>query len=160
MTKYLVFKNNSELAAPNPPGSAEDFACEIARVVERQGNPRDWFMSFPADSAEATFYTIKGELRYSIELDEEKIETWENEFESLLQKIHDVDDAVDNAYCEISQAINDLQDRIDQTSTGCSDLELVDDMDIEYGFQAISRPNEQKFTTHISEYFRIQAYRP
>jgi hypothetical protein len=33
-----------------------------------------------------------------------------------------------------------------------------DEMNIEHGFEAISRPNEYEFSEHIAEYFNVQVF--
>ena len=40
MVKYLVFKNDRASGKSNVPGSPEDVACDIARVVEMEGNSK------------------------------------------------------------------------------------------------------------------------
>jgi hypothetical protein len=45
MTKYLVFKNDRASGKSNVPGSPEDVACDIARVVEMEGNSKNSFIA-------------------------------------------------------------------------------------------------------------------
>ena len=76
MTKYLVFNNSRTSGKFNVPGSPEDIACDIARVVENEGNYKNRFIGYPAESPEATFATIQGAPRYALELDQKKIDAW------------------------------------------------------------------------------------
>ena len=158
MKKYLVFRNNHELGKTNVSGSPEDVACEIARFVEMEGSPRNWFIGFPAETPEATFYSIKSTPRYSIELDQEKIDTWINELEPLLEKIRDVHDTIDNAYGEILSSARELQHCMEETLK-TEEVDIFDDMDIDQGFEVLSRPNEYVYSEYVAEYFDIQVFK-
>lgn len=72
MTKYLIFNNSPTSGKCNVPGSPEDIACDIARVVENEGNSKNRFIGYAADSSEATFATIQGAPRYTLELDQKR----------------------------------------------------------------------------------------
>ena len=74
-----------------------------------------------------------------------------------MQKIFSVHDVIDNAYGDIMHAVDDLEDDL-QASEVWSTLDLMDGMDIDYGFEAISRPNEYEFALHIAEYFGVQEF--
>lgn len=157
MTKYLVFNNSRTSGKCNVSGSAEDIACDIARVVENEGNSKNWFISYPAESSEATFATIQEGPRYALELDQKKMDAWLNDAEPMLEKILNVHDVIDHAYGDIMQAVNDLESNV-QGSAVCHGLDLMEDMNIDHGFEAISRPNEYEFSEHIAEYFDVQVF--
>lgn len=157
MTKYLVFNNSRTSGKCNVPGSPEDIACDIARVVENEGNSKNRFIGYAADSPEATFATIQEAPRYALELDQKKIDAWLNDAEPMLTKILSVHDVIDNAYGDILSAVDDLDTEL-QDSTVCNSLDLMDGMNIDHGFEAISRPNEYEFSEHIAEYFDVKVF--
>jgi hypothetical protein len=157
VTKYLIFNNSRTSGKLNVPGSPENIACDIARVVENEGNSKNRFIGYPAESPEATFAAIKEAPRYAIELDRKKIDAWLNDAEPMLAKILHVHEVIDNAYGDIMQAVNDLEDEL-QESGVCHDLDLMEDMNINYGFESISRPSEYEFSEHIAEYFDVQIF--
>ncbi len=157
MTKYLVFNNSRTSGKFNVPGSPEDIACDIARVVENEGNSKTRFISYPAESPEATFATIHQVPRYAIVLNQKKIDAWLNDAEPMLAKIFHVHEVIDRAYGDIMQAAHDLDNEL-QASAVCHDLDLMGEMSIDHGFEAISRPNEYEFSEHIAEYFDVQIF--
>ena len=157
MIKYLVFKNDRASGKSNVPGSPEDVACDIARVVEMEGNSKYSFIAHVEGSSEATFATLKKPPRYAVELDQSKIDAWINDAEPMLAKILSVHDVIDNAYGDIIHAVDDLENDL-QASEVWKSLDLMDGMNIDYGFEAISRPNEYEFASHIAEYFDVQVF--
>ena len=157
MTKYLIFNNSRTSGKCNVSGSAEDIACDIARVVENEGNSKNRFISYAAESPEASFATLQEAPRYALELDQKKIEAWLNDAEPLLAKILHVHDVIDRAHGDIMQAANDLDNEL-QASAVFHGLDLMDEMNIDHGFEAISRPNEYEFSEHITEYFDVQVF--
>ena len=157
MTKYLIFNNSRTSGKCNVSGSAEDIACDIARVVENEGNSKNRFIGYAAESPEATFAAIQESPRYALELDQNKIDAWINDAEPMLTKILSVHEVIDRAYGDIMQAANDLENRL-QASAVCHDLDLMGEMSIDHGFEAISRPNEYEFSEHIAEYFEVQVF--
>jgi hypothetical protein len=157
VTRYLIFNNRSASGNSTIPGSPEDIACDIARVVEMEGNSKHSFIAHVEGSPEATFATLKKPPRYAIELDQSKIAMWVNDAEPMLAKIFSVHDVIDNAYGDIMHAVDDLEDDL-QASEVWSSLDLMGDMNVDYGFEAISRPNEYEFASHIAEYFGVQVF--
>ncbi len=157
MKKYLIFRNNPASGKCNIPGSPEDIACDITRAIEMDGVPINAFIAYVADSPEAMFATIQSTPLFSIELDQVKINAWINDAEPLLAKILSVHDVIDNAYGDIMQVVNDLENDL-QDSSVCCDLDLMGDMSIDHGFEAISRPNEYEFSEHIAVYFDVQVF--
>ena len=140
MTKYLVFNNSRTSGKFNVPGSPEDIACDIARVVDNEGNSKNRFIGYAAESPEATFAAIQESPRYALELDQNKIDAWLNDAEPMLAKIFHVHEVIDRAYGDIMQAANDFDNEL-QASAVCHDLDLMGEMSIDHGFEAISRPN-------------------
>ena len=157
MTKYLIFNNSRTSGKCNVSGSAEDIACDIARVVENEGNSKNRFISYPAESPETSFATLQEGPRYALELDQKKIDAWLNDAEPMRAKIFHVHDVIDRAHGDIMQAANDLDNEL-QTSAVFHGLDLMDEINIDHGFEVISRPNEYEFSEHIAQYFDVQVF--
>ena len=92
-----------------------------------------------------------------MELDQKKIDAWLNDAEPMRAKIFHVHDVIDRAHGDIMQAANDLDNEL-QTSAVCHGLDLMDEMNIDHGFEVISRPNEYEFSEHIAQYFDVQVF--
>lgn len=157
MTKYLIFKNDPTNGKLNAPGSPEQVACDIARAVETEGAPPNAFIVFPADSPAATFEALKQTPRFSIELDQAKIDLWLNEAEPLLEKIFNVHDALSNAYGIIHDSVRDLEADL-ENSEHFYDLHLTDDMHIDVAFEYIENPSEYTFANKLEEVFDIKTF--
>ena len=157
MTRYLIFNNRPSSGKFNEPGSPEDIACDIARVIENEGNSKKRFISYPAKSTDATFASLKEEPRFAVELNQMKINAWINDALPLLAKINNLNDIIDQAYGDIMQAVTDLDNDLQESSV-CHDLDLISDMGINYGFESISRPNEYDFSERIVQYFDVEIF--
>lgn len=157
MTKYLIFNNSPSSGKSNVPGSPEDIACDIARVIENEGNSKKRFISYPAKSTDATFASLHEAPRYAVELNQKKMNSWINDALPLLAKIYNLNDIIDQAYGDIMQAVTDLDNDLQESSV-CHDLDLISDMGINYGFESISRPNEYDFSERIVKYFDVEVF--
>ncbi len=157
MTKYLIFNNSPSSGKSNVPCSPEDIACDIASVIENVGNSKKRFISYSANSNDATFASLQESPRYAVELNPKKMNTWINDTLPLLEKIYSLNDVIDQAYGDIMQAVTDLENDLQESSV-CHDLDLVSEMNINRGFEAISRPNEYDFSQHIVEYFDVEVF--
>lgn len=157
MIKYLIFKNEKDSGKSNLPGSPEEVACDIARTVEMDGNGKDAFIAYPADTPQATFEALKSLPCFAVELDQKKIDNWNNEAEPLLEKIYTVHDALGNAYSMIMAAIHDLESDC-ESSELFKELDLTGDMDIDSAFEHIENPSEYLFAEHVAEAFGVHVY--
>ena len=157
MTKYLIFKNDPASGKLNAPGSPEQVACDIARVIAMDGAPPNAYIVFPADSPAATFEALKDSPRFLIELDKSKIELWLNEAEPLLEKIYSVHDALGNAYGIIMDAVSELESNF-ESSEHFHDLELTVDMEIDRAFEYIENPSEYSFAEKLQEVFDVKVF--
>ena len=155
MKKYLIFRNNPASGKSNIPGSPEDIACDIAMGVEIDAHLKNTFIAYPADSPEATFATIQSAPLFSLELNQVRINTWINDAEPIREKILYVNHVIDHAYKNIMEAVGDLEYEANNSAT-FHKLDIVESMDISYGFEAISRPSEYEFSEHIAEYFDVK----
>ena len=157
MTKYLIFNNSPSSGKSNVPGSPEDIACDIASVIENVGNSKKRFISYSANSNDATFASLQESPRYAVELNPKKMNTWINDVLPLLEKIYSLNDVIDQAYGDIMQAVNDLDHDLKGNSV-CHELDLISDMSVDHGFEAISRPNEYDFSERIVKYFDVKIF--
>lgn len=157
MTKYLIFKNDPTSGKLNAPGSPEQVACDIARVVEMEGAPPNAFVVYPADSQAATFEALKDTPRFSIELDKAKIDLWLNEAEPILEKIYSVHDTLGNAYGMIMDSIRELESDL-ESSEHFEGLDLTSEMDIDRAFEYIENPSEYEYAEKIQEVFDVKVF--
>lgn len=155
MTKYFIFKNDLKTGKLNEPGSAEQVACDIARAVALDADPPNAFIAYPEDSPSATFEALKDMPRFSIDLDQAKIDRWLNEAEPLLEKIHSVHDALGNAYGIIMDAIHELEADL-ENSEHFHDLQLTSDMNVDRAFEYLENPSEYEFATKLEEVFDVK----
>jgi hypothetical protein len=157
MTKYLIFKNDPASGKLNAPGSPEQVACDIARAVDMEGAPPNAYIVFPADSPAATFEALKDTPRFSIELDQAKIDLWLNEAEPILEKIYSVHDALGNAYGIIMDAIRELESDL-ESSELFDGLNLTSEMDIDRAFEYIENPSEYEYAEKLQEVFDVKVF--
>ena len=157
MTKYLIFKNDPASGKLNAPGSPEQVTCDIARAVDMEGAPPNAYIVFPADSPAATFEALKDTPRFSIELDQAKIDLWLNEAEPILEKIYSVHDALGNAYGIIMDAIRELESDL-ESSELFDGLNLTSEMDIDRAFEYIENPSEYEYAEKLQEVFDVKVF--
>lgn len=155
MTKYLVFKKEKTSVKSNAPGSPEDIACDIACFVEMDGNPKTAFIAFPADSPQATFETIRCAPRFSINLDKRKIKTWVNDARSILKKIYDIEDCIEDSFSDIMSAIDELEYEI-KHSSAFRNIDLLSEVNICSAFEDIEKPTDHDFSHYVSSYFEVE----
>lgn len=157
MIKYLIFNNDKTAGNTNPPGSAEEVACDIARTVEMEGNGKEAFIAYPADSPQATFEALKSPPRFSIGLDQKKIDEWINDAEPLLEKIYSVHDALGGAYSMIMDAIDDLDNGFEESKL-FKGVALTNEMDIDRAFEYLESPSEYEYASRVIQAFDVQVY--
>ena len=155
MTKYYVFVNESGAQKSNEPGSAEMMACEIACAVGMDGFPANYYIAYPHDTAEATFGILKEQARFSIELDDAKIDIWRNEVEPLLEKISDSHDALSNAYGQIYDCAHELESAF-KCSAHFSDINPASDLDVDSAYQYLENPSEYEMLQRVEEMFDVK----
>ena len=157
MIKYLVFKNDPSRGKFSAPGSPEDIACDIARVVEMDGKSKYSFIAYADNSSEATFEAIKSLPRFSVELDQAKINAWITDAEPILRSIFSAHESIDEAYTTIRVALDRLVSE-QENSIVCEDFDVLGECDIDHAFDVLVRPSEYEFAEHIAEYFGVQVF--
>jgi hypothetical protein len=121
MTKYLVFKNQPESGQVNEPGSREEMASEIANVVSQDRMLPNYYIAYSIEDPKATFESLKELAKFTVEIDDATAELWVNEIQTMVQKAHNVDDALGEASGGIYQAMMEYNNAI-QASSNCKDL--------------------------------------
>jgi len=104
MTKYLVFKNQPDSGQANVPGSREEMACTIAKVVSQQPQPKDFYIAYPLENPHSTWESLKETAKFSVEIDDERAALWENEFLPLADLAENINEAIGDAYGAIVDA--------------------------------------------------------
>jgi hypothetical protein len=155
MIKYLVFKNEPSSGKSNVLGSPEDVACDIAGFVEGDGNPKTAFIAFPAETPEATFATLKLVPRFSVALDQKKIDVWTNDANNILNKIHHIDRLIEDSYLDIMGAIDQLEYAI-KKSAAFQGIDILSEIDIWSAFEEMEKPTDHDFSRYVSEYFEVE----
>jgi hypothetical protein len=156
--KYLVFKNNPVSRKSNIPGSHEDFACEIAGVVERTDAPKDSFIAYLADSPEATFSLIQSRPLFSIELDQARINAWTSDAKPLHEKICNFGHAINDARKLMACALCELEDSA-KASIIFKDINLTDEISISCVFDEMGQPNRHNFTERLNNEFNVEVFK-
>lgn len=122
MTKYLVFKNQPGSGQANVPGSREEMACTIAKVVSqdalpKDALPKDFYIAYPLENPHSTWESLKETAKFSVEIDDERAELWEKEILPLTDLSYAIDDAIGDAYSAIIEAARALDPRVKKVKT-------------------------------------------
>jgi len=155
MMKYLVFKNDRTSGKSNVPGSPEDIACEIACFVEGDGNPKTAFIAYPSETPEATFATLKLVPRFAITLDAVRMNVWLKQARPLIREIEKVEEIVNNAYADISEAMEDLARKI-KFSPSFEHVDLMSEVNVDAAFDDMGSPSKYDFSHYVSDYFEVK----
>lgn len=155
MTKYLVFEKEKTSAKSNILGSPEDIACDIACFVEMDGNPKTAFVAFPANSPQSTFETIRCTPRFSVDLDQKKIDVWMNDAKTILNKIYHIDRLIEDSYLDVMVAIDQLEHAI-KNSEAFQKIDLLSEINVWSAFEEIEKPSDHDFSQYVSEYFEVE----
>ena len=104
MTKYLVFKNQPDSGQVNAPGSREEMACTIAKLVSQDALPKDFYIAYPLENPNSNWDSLKDTAKFSVEIDDERAELWKKEILPLTDFSEAIDDAIGDAYSAIVEA--------------------------------------------------------
>lgn len=155
MTKYFVFVNDPARDKSNAPGSAEEVACQIASAVGMDRLPSKYFIAYPQNSPESTFEAIKIGAKFSIDLDQAKIDTWRNEVEPLLDQISQSHDVLGNAYAQIADCAQELESAF-EASEHFSDINPASDLDVDSAYQYLENPSGYEMLQRVEEMFDVK----
>jgi len=157
MTKYFVFRNQSNGAQKNVPGSREEMACEIAKVVSQDALPKDFYIAFPQENKQTVFETLREMATCTVEIDDEREKIWVNEAQSLSDKFNTLEDQIGEAYSNMYGAANDLGDALEKTEH-FSDIEYLGPKTVERTFEYIESSGISQFTEQLSEIFEVEYF--
>jgi hypothetical protein len=153
----LVFKNEIGMGKKPPMDSAEHVACDVARTVNMDGLAANYFIAFPAKTAEATLATLKGTLMFELEMDRKLIDLWFDEMRPMRDELQQVQEAMDRAYSIVTLAVKDL-DRRCKRSTYFAKSNFANDIRVDAGFDGIDNRSQSDFCDRVATLFKVQAF--
>jgi hypothetical protein len=157
MTRYLIFTNKNDSSYRPADGSAEYVACEIASSAIWDHFPAQFFIAYPEHSSEATFESLKGTPKFSLELDQAKIDLWFEELKPICDKLDEVRDSIDQSFNSIFNAVSNLDLRC-QESQYFSVENLADAISFHSAFEEIENDSSCQFSEKVHELYAIQYY--
>lgn len=158
MNRYLVFVNEDQLTKVAETETPEYVACEIASVLGGDGFPVGSFKACLENTPEATMETLKSMPKFSIALDQERIEKWTNYLMPMHERITNVIDAIGEAFSMISDTVTELADHCEQDEN-FSDINRIGRKDFECAFEYLQAPDETEFADRIEEMYDINRFR-
>jgi hypothetical protein len=156
MTKYLVFKNQPDSGQVNVPGSREEMASEIVNVFSQGRMPPNHYIAYSIEDPKATFESLKELAKFTVEIDDATAELWVNEIQTLVQKAHNVDDALGKASGGIYQAMMEYNNAI-QASSNCKDLTSLSVRAIDRAFEYFEVESSYEVSDKLEEIYDIES---
>lgn len=156
MTKYLVFKNQPESGQVNEPGSREEMASEIANVVSQDRMLPNYYIAYSIEDPKATFESLKELAKFTVEIDDATAELWVNEIQTMVQKAHNVDDALGEASGGIFQAMMEYNNAI-QASSNCKDLTSLSVRAIDRAFEYFEVESSYEVVAKVEEIYEVES---
>ena len=157
MTKYLIMENPPDSGQFNESGSREELACAVVKVAAMHEYPADHYIAFAVEDPQASWAFLKDSVKYTIEIDDERIDIWNKEIEPLLQDAERVQDAIEEAYSNIFDAAEEF-DRECQRSQHFQRLHLSEDLALDYTFENIGNTSKVEIAEKIEEIFEIETF--
>ena len=157
MSRYLVFVNADKSGKGFKADTPEYIACEIASVLGHDGFSVTNFTACLENTPEATMATLKSLPKFSLALDEERIEKWTNYLMPMHEKITNVIDAIGEAYSIVFDSVNDLADHCEEDES-FSEINCIGRKDFEYAFEYLQEPDLNEFTDRVEEIYEIKIF--
>ena len=157
MTKYFVFRNQSNGAQKNVPGSREEMACEIAKVVSQDALPKDYYIAFAQENKQTVNETLREMATCTVEIDDEREKIWINEAQALWYKFDNLEDQIGMANTAIYFAANDLGEALEQ-SEHFNDIEYLGPKTVERTFEYMDSSGLSQFADQLSEIFEVEFF--
>ena len=154
MTKYLVFKNQPNSGQVNAPGSREEMACTIAKVVSQDALPKDFYIAFPLENPHSTWESLRDTAKFSVEIDDERAELWEKEILPLTDLSEAVDDAIGEAYSSIVEAAMTL-DKAFENSKNFQDIKVLENIGMDRAFDNLEHYSFGEISEKVEEIFEV-----
>jgi hypothetical protein len=157
MTKYLVFRNQPDSGQVNEPGSREEMASEIANVVSQDRMPPNYYIAYPIENPKVSFESLKELAKFSVEITDETAELWINEIQTMVQKGHMVDDAINEASGGIYQAMIEYNNSI-QASDNFQGLTELSIKALDRMFEYFEVESSYEVPTKVEEIFSVESF--
>ena len=157
MTKYLVFKNQPNSGQINVPGSREEMACTIAKVVSQDALPKDFYIAYPLENPNSNWDSLKDTAKFSVEIDDERAELWEKEISPLTDLSYAVDDAIGDAYSSIVEAARAL-DLACEKSKNFQDIKVLQSIGMDRAFDNLEHYSFGEISEKVEEIFEVQTF--
>ena len=157
MTKYLVFRNQPDSGQVNEPGSREEMASEIANVVSQDRMPPNYYIAYPIENPKVSFESLKELAKFSVEITDETAELWVNEIQTMVQKGHMVDDAINEASGGIYQAMIEYNNSI-QASDNFQGLTELSIKALDRMFEYFEVESSYEVPTKVEEIFSVESF--
>ena len=157
MTKYLIMENPPDSGQFNESGSREELACAIAKVASLHEYSADHYIAFAVENPQASWAFLKDSVKYTIEIDDERVEIWNKEIEPLLNEAERVSEAIVKAYSVIFDAAENF-DIACKKSKNFQDLALSEDLALDYAFETIGNTSKVELAERIDEIFEVETY--
>lgn len=157
MTKYLIMENPPDSGQFNESGSREELACAIAKVASMHEYSADHYIAFAVENPQASWAFLKDSVKYTIEIDDERVEIWNKEIEPLLNEAERVSEAIVKAYSVIFDAAENF-DIACKKSKNFQDLALSEDLALDCAFENIGNTSKVELAERIDEIFEVETY--
>ena len=157
MTKYLVFKNQPGSGQSNVPGSREEMACTIAKVVSQDALPKDFYIAYPLENPHSTWESLKDTAKFSVEIDDARAELWEKEIFPLTGLAESIDEAIGDAYGAIVDAAQAF-DRACEKSKNFQDIKVLQNIGMDRAFDNLEHCSFGEISEKVEEIFEVQTF--
>jgi len=157
MAKYLVFKNQPGSEQTNVPGSREEMACDIAKVVSQDALPKDFYIAYVVENPKATWESIKEAASFSVEIDDERAALWVNEILPMANLAEKIDDAIGEAYSVIVEAAQAF-DHACEKSKNFQDIKVLRELGIDRAFDVIENGSYYEVSSRVEEIFEVESF--
>ena len=155
MTKYLIFQNQRENIQLNLPGSREEMACAITKVILQEATPADQYFAYASFNPNATIETLKGNAKFSVEIDAERAEIWQTEIVPLTKFSEAIDHAFYEAYSAISKAAWDF-DKACEESQHFRSVSVFDSLSLDAAMDILENFTPTEISEKVEEVFEFK----
>jgi hypothetical protein len=157
MTKYLVFKNQPDSGKVNVPGSREEMACTIAKVVTQDALPKNFYIAYPLEDPNSNRDHLKETAMFSVEIDDERADLWEKEISPLTDFAQAIDDAIGEAYSAIVEAARTF-DHACEKSIHFKDIKALENLGMDRAFDNLENDSPYEVAAKVEEVFEVETF--
>jgi hypothetical protein len=131
-------------------------ASEIANVVSQDRMLPNYYIAYSIEDPKATFESLKELAKFTVEIDDATAELWVNEIQTMVQKAHNVDDALGEASGGIYQAMMEYNNAI-QASSNCKDLTSLSVRAIDRAFEYFEVESSYEVVAKVEEIYEVES---